>query len=227
MWSDLLIVALIGGIVAVDTTAAWQVMICRPIVSGPFVGFALGDLQTGLVFGAMMELIWVGIVPVGAAIFPDSNVGSVVGTALAIQLHQDLASLPLAVLISFVYMIPVACIGGRTIVLMRRLNVTLVRRALASAEGSREEKVVFQNRMGVLHSFGRGFLFGGLIYLVGSFGLSKGWLLLSGFDSAHFDMGVIPLMALGGAIVLAIFGKKRTLGFLIIGLVAGVVLSLL
>lgn len=227
MWTDLLIVSLVGGIVAVDTTTAWQVMICRPIVCGPLVGLALGDLQTGLLFGAMMELVWAGVVPVGASVFPDSNVGTVVATAVAIWLQDYRFSLHFAVLASFLYLIPVAYIGEKTIVLMRKMNTALMRRALSFAEEGQVRKVALQNWLGVGYSFGRGFLYSGLMFIIGSLLLVKACTVYVRFNSDNFTVGILPVLALGGAVLLTIFGKKRTLGFLTVGVVIGVVLSFL
>ena len=55
-------------------------MIQRPIVLGPLVGLILGDLQTGIVVGATLELAFL----VGAYIPPNVIVGGVLGTAFAI-----------------------------------------------------------------------------------------------------------------------------------------------
>ena len=35
----------------------------RPLITGPVIGFILGDVQTGLIAGAAMELAWLGLVP--------------------------------------------------------------------------------------------------------------------------------------------------------------------
>lgn len=59
-------------------------MIQRPIVLGPLVGLILGDLQTGIVVGATLELAFLGQVSVGAYIPPNVIVGGVLGTAFAI-----------------------------------------------------------------------------------------------------------------------------------------------
>ena len=60
-------------------------MIQRPIVLGPLVGLILGDLQTGIVVGATLELAFLGQVSVGAYIPPNVIVGGVLGTAFAIK----------------------------------------------------------------------------------------------------------------------------------------------
>ena len=60
-------------------------MIQRPIVMGPLVGLVLGDLNTGLVVGATLELAFMGNVTIGAALPPEITAGGILGTALAIS----------------------------------------------------------------------------------------------------------------------------------------------
>lgn len=59
-------------------------MLHRPIVLAPLVGLVLGDFQSGIIIGATLELVWMGIVSIGAAIPPDIITGSVLGTTFAI-----------------------------------------------------------------------------------------------------------------------------------------------
>lgn len=56
----------------------------RPIVMGPLVGLVLGDFQTGLVVGGMLELAFMGNMAIGAAIPPEITAGGILGTAFAI-----------------------------------------------------------------------------------------------------------------------------------------------
>lgn len=60
-------------------------MIQRPIVMGPLVGLALGDLNTGLQIGATLELAFMGTQAIGAALPPEITAGGILGTALAIS----------------------------------------------------------------------------------------------------------------------------------------------
>lgn len=60
-------------------------MVIRPIVVSPLVGFALGDLQNGILIGATLELVFMGAIQVGAAVPPDVLVGAGLGTAFAIM----------------------------------------------------------------------------------------------------------------------------------------------
>ena len=59
-------------------------LLSRPLVLGPLVGLALGDLSQGVIIGATLELIFMGNIKVGAAIPPDVVTGGVLGTAFAI-----------------------------------------------------------------------------------------------------------------------------------------------
>jgi len=76
-------------------------LLSRPLVLGPLVGLALGDLHQGILIGASLELIFMGNIKVGAAIPPDVVTGGVLGTAFAILSGKGAAiALALAVPIS-------------------------------------------------------------------------------------------------------------------------------
>lgn len=67
-------------------------MINRPIVMAPLVGFILGDLTMGIKIGALLELIFLGAVPIGASNPPDVTSGSIIGTAFVILTGQEVGT---------------------------------------------------------------------------------------------------------------------------------------
>ena len=67
-------------------------MICRPMVMGTLVGLVLGDLQTGVMVGATLELVWLGAMAIGASNPPDMISGSIIGTAYVIVTGSDVAA---------------------------------------------------------------------------------------------------------------------------------------
>ncbi len=78
-------------------------MAIRPLVVSPLIGLALGDLQTGVIIGATLELVFMGAIQIGAAVPPDALVGAGLGTAFAIMTGQgtEIAltlALPIAIL---------------------------------------------------------------------------------------------------------------------------------
>ena len=64
-----------------DRVALVQMMISRPLVAGPLTGLVLGKPLLGLEVGMLLELLWLGRLPVGAAIPPDDTQVSVGATS--------------------------------------------------------------------------------------------------------------------------------------------------
>lgn len=61
----------------------------RPLLAGTLTGLVLGDMTQGIIIGASLQLVFMGIGSVGAAVPPDQTIGSVVATALAILSGQS------------------------------------------------------------------------------------------------------------------------------------------
>lgn len=85
-------------------------MFDRPIVLAPLVGIILGDPAQGLVMGAALELIFLGVVSIGGATPSDANMGSVLGAAFAISLNQGVEialalAVPIGLLLQMVKML--------------------------------------------------------------------------------------------------------------------------
>ena len=56
-------------------------MLNRPIVIGPLVGLFLGDLHTGVIIGASLEAVFMGVVNIGGASAAEPGIATAVGTA--------------------------------------------------------------------------------------------------------------------------------------------------
>ncbi|KKA45385.1 MULTISPECIES: PTS N-acetylgalactosamine transporter subunit IIC [unclassified Salinivibrio] len=61
----------------------------RPVVLGPIVGLILGDLQTGILVGGTLELVWMGLAPLAGAQPPNVIIGTIVGATFAISSGVD------------------------------------------------------------------------------------------------------------------------------------------
>lgn len=80
-----LIVALTYWVIfVIDESFSWQALV-RPIVTGPIVGFVLGDLETGCIMGGMLEAIYMGIVSVGGGAPADAFGSTIICTAFVIN----------------------------------------------------------------------------------------------------------------------------------------------
>ncbi|MDE9444165.1 PTS sugar transporter subunit IIC [Xenorhabdus bovienii] len=88
MLIDAFLIALLAGIAGVDLFNGLT-HIHRPVVVGPLVGLILGDVQTGLLVGGTLELIWMGMVPLAGAQPPNVVIGGIIGTTFAILTQAD------------------------------------------------------------------------------------------------------------------------------------------
>lgn len=79
-----ILLALIAFI-AQGETALGTSNLARPIVTGLFTGIVMGDIKTGIIMGATLELAFVGAFSVGASIPPNVVTGGILGTAFAIS----------------------------------------------------------------------------------------------------------------------------------------------
>ncbi len=228
MSETLWIVALIGGLVALDTTAGPQVMMSQPIVACPILGLLLGDLQTGLLFGTLLELIWIGTVPAGASRFFDSNMAAVAAAGAAIWAMQqwDIAR-PSAVLLSLGVVLPIGLLGSRMTVGVRKLNGFLIRKADRAAQSGRSFLV------SLCHGCGAGisFIRGAFLILLGTLG---GGLFVSALADflppvreERFAIALMALIGLGGAVGLKLFGSKRLIPYIAAGVGVGILVRYL
>jgi len=73
-----------GAVLSLDRWPVLQTMASRPLVAGPLVGIILGDVAQGVLWGAVFEIAFLGLLPVGAARYPNETIAAVVGTTVAI-----------------------------------------------------------------------------------------------------------------------------------------------
>jgi mannose/fructose/N-acetylgalactosamine-specific phosphotransferase system component IIC len=67
-----------------DETFAWQTLV-RPIVVGPVIGLLMGDIKTGIMMGALIESIYMGIVNSGGAAPADAFSAAVICVTFVIK----------------------------------------------------------------------------------------------------------------------------------------------
>lgn len=77
--SDLLLIALIAGLLAIDDRAGWQSLLGEPIFSALIIGALLGTIQPALMCGVVLQLAWLSIGAARGTRRPNTVVGGVVG----------------------------------------------------------------------------------------------------------------------------------------------------
>lgn len=78
------LLAVVTAIIPVDWLTGTS-NISRPLVTGALTGLVMGDLKTGIIMGATIELAFIGAITIGASRPPDVIAGGVLGTAFAIS----------------------------------------------------------------------------------------------------------------------------------------------
>lgn len=195
--TDLLLVSLLGGVLALDGTSVGQFMVSRPLVAGALAGWLVGEPAMGFSLGLLLEAYLLVSFPSGGARFPEGATATVVAVASTAGV-DPLGALPLGMAVGLVW----GQVGGFSVSALRRLNARLV----PEPDSPRPERVVGAH-LGAIALDG---LRGALLTLVGvlagrwALGLlagawplqpadTRGLLLVGGAVSA----GVL-LRALGG-----------------------------
>lgn len=70
----LLWLCLLGALLELDTTYAFQLTLSRGIVAGPLLGLLTGDVLTGVQIGLFTELLFIDINPLGGMLPPSAAI---------------------------------------------------------------------------------------------------------------------------------------------------------
>jgi PTS system mannose-specific IIC component/fructoselysine and glucoselysine-specific PTS system IIC component len=123
----------------ISSGEAWLAypMINQPLVLCPLVGVIMGDPVTGIVAGATLQLVFLGVMGIGGTLPPDSTLGAVIGTAFAISMGQSVE-------VALGFAVPVAMLGSVFTFLgylIRGLFNPLVERYCAEGDDKKLEKL--------------------------------------------------------------------------------------
>lgn len=193
--------------------------IFRPITLGPIVGMILGDVRSGLIIGANLELIFMGSISVGGYLPPDVIVGGVLGTAYAISQGGGVE-------IALAFAMPIALLSQALGNLIDIIAVFSLRWADNGVLNKDYSKVKLTHRfIGIVTVLRRGILVF-LGYYLGSEYIESilGWLpdfVLTGLEAAA---GLLP--ALGFAMLLGMIFKKQLIPYFFIGFVLSAYLGM-
>lgn len=147
-----MISAVVAVAVGLDRMAACQFMVSRPIVAAPVTGWLLGDALAGLHIGAMLELVWLARLPVGATIPPDDTQAAVGSTTLAVLLGpaMGMAGLGFEVL-CLLTVLPLSKIGQLFDRMARNRNGLLLAETERNIAAGNFEKAEGIHLLGFLH----------------------------------------------------------------------------
>lgn len=116
-----ILLGLVGVFCILDSRLLGRMNFERPLIVSTLVGLVLGDVEKGLIVGASLELMFLGIVNIGAAAPPDMNMASIIATAFAIFSNTNAET-------ALTIAIPISVLGQMLGILMRTIlsNLTHV-----------------------------------------------------------------------------------------------------
>lgn len=134
-----------GVVVGMDLTTVPQIGLSRPLVAGAVAGLLLGDVQAGLMIGAVLELFALDVLPVGASKYPDYGLGAIAGATV-------LANAPIALGLGLAVFVglTVAYIGGKGIHVVRTGNTADVAARARDIDSGRASVVNLLHARGLL-----------------------------------------------------------------------------
>ena len=157
---DLLPLALLGGLLGLDVVSFPQAMLSRPIVAGTAAGLLLGDAGSGLLLGAVLELIALETLPFGASRYPEWGSAAVTGGAIFVQ-H---AAAPGALALAMVGALATAMVSGWSMVKIREMNAHWARRHRGGLDAGSRGTVIGLQLFGMTADFFRGAILTALAY---------------------------------------------------------------
>lgn len=192
----------------------------RPIIVAPLVGLVLGDIQTGIIIGATLELVFMGAFPVGASNPPDFVSGSIIATAYIILTGQDVAA-------AVVLAVPIA-----TLVLFIdnfQMTVLLTWASHIADKYAQKGDIEGVERVQRIAGIGNKILLSlvvGLGFVLGVPAIEAILQYIPGFVTRGFDVaaGVIP--AIGFAMLARMMVSKKTVPFLVLGFLLAAYLNI-
>ncbi len=225
MWVEIFLASVWGGFVSLDTTALMQVMVSRPLVSCTVIGLILGNFPLGFLIGVVSELLYISELPVGAAKFAESNVGSTAAAAIAILSIQHLPTHPYMIIaVSLLLSVVFSSLGGRLVMLMRSINGQIYEK-FAYKESLTMMHINLAHVIGLIMAFLLGFII--VLFACVLFEPVLIWLLA--FVPHTFDVIFKPVigsvLAVGCVFLIQHFWRQNQKKWiLLIGLTIGLVL---
>lgn len=231
------VVSVAGGLLSLDRTACFQLMLSRPIVSAPAAGYLLGDVSAGIISGAVLELMFAGDLPVGRYVpMHETSVAVSLTAFVSAAVKMGAASangamtgfwggpallfFPVALLFS----VPVSHACQRADTLARRYNERFFVSAESSLDGGAGAGLFRENLKGAGVFFA--FTFAGL--LITTLPLLLMFRLLFPYLAKGAPFAFAGSVALGtGAALFAVYTRWSLVIFLLSAMATGLCLMLL
>jgi mannose/fructose/N-acetylgalactosamine-specific phosphotransferase system component IIC len=220
---DYIIIAVVGSLIILDTTVAFQLLISQPLITSTITGYILGDVELGLKIGFYLQLLWLSCIPVGAAIVPEGNAAAIIITSLIIKHSSQFENFYTILVCTTIYGILISYIGGQLVVMFRKANIVLMQKVSYNIQ---KGNFNYLNRINIIALIFHFILFFILIIL----SLYLGNICFKIFElipirmESFFQYGAIAIIAIGIGLILPIYREKYAQNIIFVGLLIGLIL---
>lgn len=219
----MLVQALLVGLALGLCKAEWfygDAMTSRPLVVATLTGLLLGDPVTGVIMGSILELMFLGSFPVGAAVSPDSGSAGAICTAFAILTSGGEA-------IATSMAVPIALLGGFIFIGCKMINGVFAQVMMKYLEKDDSKGASRVHIIGSLFTtFGIYFVYGFLCTYFGSSVLEE---VVNAIPTVIIDGLAVSaklLAAVGFALLLQMMITKKMSPFFFIGFILAAYMGL-
>src|SRR6185295_5770972 len=156
-WSQVALAGVWGGLLALERRAFLQAMFSRPLVAATSMGLLLGDPDSGLAVGMLLELYHLGAANLGAAL-PENDTIAATGcsaAAASCTLSQGAGAIgtPTIWALAIILFGWLGTLGRKVDRWLEPYNTRLARKATARAEHGELRRAVRQNLWGMWPHF--------------------------------------------------------------------------
>lgn len=149
----LITISLIGGILCLDRIYLHS-LVSRPVVTGAVIGLILQDLHTGVLIGALLELLWIDQSPIGTMVPPNDTISAVIITAACILAGRQFGEISRELIsLSLLLMLPAAILGQQVDIYIYKRNDSLSRIAVSYGIRGDIRGVEKEHRLAILKTF--------------------------------------------------------------------------
>jgi mannose/fructose/N-acetylgalactosamine-specific phosphotransferase system component IIC len=161
--------ALAGAALELDTYFIGMTLFSQPIIAGGIAGFIFNDLQTGILLGSLVQLIWISP-PVGAYVPPSSTSIAFTATVLALIMPVNEIKHNLQALLMYSIGIGAAYgyFVGQADIWNRKLNTKIVHYFEPGILAGRQSGILAAQALSILAKFIRDFVGYVLLFGVGA-----------------------------------------------------------
>lgn len=248
MYFQILLSALIGSLVNLDTFYVAQTMISRPLCICPLLGLILGTLNgspqeglhLGAIVGVILELLWMDAFLLGSYVPPNATISSI--TAVSLVCIGIIGS-PLEPLERLTFLILTICfafIVGKSakwmdFFLYKKVNTALLHKLENSIRAGKGQRIAWINWTSIGICFGvyfgllTGIITAGLFMVKEACLVAGTYFLAETRQASKFDLTIfLPLLLLFGCgITISIFGIRKYFFYFIAGFLLTTILIIM